>query len=96
MVTSRAKIFGGLCTGERMGSGAAKLIQWAQDEHTDRWLINRLAQALYDFCSAEDAAERARPWLSELIRKANDENATWWDKIKTSMTGKRSIGSMIG
>lgn len=75
-------------TGERMGSGAAKLIQWAQDEHTDRWLINRLAQALYDFCSAEDAAERARPWLSELIRKANDENATWWDKIKTSMTGQ--------
>ena len=75
-------------TGERLGSGAGKLIAWAQNEHTDRWLINRLAQALHDFCSAEDAAERVRPWLSELIRKANDENATWWDKIKTSMTGQ--------
>ena len=75
-------------TGERLGSGAGKLIAWAQNEHTDRWLINRLAQALHDFCSAEDAAERVRPWLSELIRKANDENATWWDKIKISMTGQ--------
>ena len=75
-------------TGERLGSGAGKLIAWAQNEHTDRWLINRLAQDLHDFCSAEDAHERVRPWLSELIRKANDENATWWDKIKISMTGQ--------
>ncbi len=78
-------------TGERLGNGAGKLIAWAQNEHTDRWLINRLAQALNEFCASEDALERLRPWLSELVRKANDENAdsaTWWDKIKTSMTGQ--------
>ena len=75
-------------TGERLGYGAAQMVSWAQNEHTDRWLINRLAQALHEFCSAPDAIERVRPWLGELILQANQNNASWWDKIKTSMTGQ--------
>lgn len=74
--------------GERLGKGAARLIGWAQAEHTDRWLIRRLAQALHDFCSADDAAERLRPWLSELAQQVQQENADWWDKLKARMTGQ--------
>lgn len=75
-------------TGERLGRGSAKLVAWAQSEGADQWLINRFAQAAYQFCTAEDAVERIRPWLQQMVQKVTDENATWWDKLKTQMTGQ--------
>ena len=75
-------------TGERLGRGSAKLVAWAQSEGADQWLINRFAQAAYQFCTTEDAVERIRPWLQQMVQKVTDENATWWDKLKTQMTGQ--------
>ena len=74
--------------GERLGRGAARILSWAQSEHTDRWLVNRLAQALEQFCSAEDAAERLRPWLLQLFQQAEKEKVGWWEKLKSQMTGQ--------
>ena len=75
-------------TGERLGRGAAKIVGWAQSERADQWLINRFAQATLQFCTAEDAVERIRPWLKQMAKQAAAENATWWDKFKTQVTGQ--------
>lgn len=75
-------------TGERLGRGTAKIVGWAQSEHADQWLINRFAQATLQFCTAEDAVERIRPWLQQMAKQAAEENATWWDKLKTQVTGQ--------
>ena len=75
-------------TGERLGRGAAKIVGWAQSERADQWLINRFAQATLQFCTAEDAVERIRPWLQHMAKQAAAENATWWDKFKTQVTGQ--------
>ena len=75
-------------TGDRLGRGAAKIVGWAQSEHADQWLINRFAQATLQFCTADDAVERIRPWLQQMAKQAAAENATWWDKLKTQVTGQ--------
>lgn len=75
-------------TGERLGCGAAKIVGWAQSERADQWLINRFAQAILQFCTADDAVERIRPWLQQMAKQAAAENATWWDKFKTQVTGQ--------
>lgn len=75
-------------TGDRLGRGAAKIVGWAQSEHADQWLINRFAQATLQFCTADDAVERIRPWLQQMAKQAAEENASWWDKFKTQVTGQ--------
>ncbi len=75
-------------TGERLGRGASKVVGWAQSERADQWLINRFAQATLQFCTADDAVERIRPWLQQMAKQAAEENATWWDKFKTQVTGQ--------
>ncbi len=75
-------------TGERLGRGAANIVGWAQSERADQWLINRFAQATLQFCTADDAVERIRPWLQQMAKQAAEQNATWWDKFKTQVTGQ--------
>lgn len=75
-------------SGDRLGRAAARLIRVAQAQGLDQKLVNALAASTYEFVTAEDAKERVRPWLNELAAAAKKIDASWWDNLKTKVTGQ--------
>jgi uncharacterized membrane-anchored protein YjiN (DUF445 family) len=75
-------------SGDRLGRSTARLIQTAQEQQLDKKLVNALAASIHEFVTAEDAKERVRPWLNELVSAAQKADASWWEKVKTQFTGQ--------
>lgn len=78
-------------SGDRLGRVTARLVDTAQSQQLDQKLVNALAASLHEFVSRDDAKERIRPWLTELVsaaQKAELIDASWWAKMKGQLTGQ--------
>ena len=78
-------------SGDRLGRASARLVDAAQAQKLDQKLVNALAASLHEFVSRDDAKERIRPWLTELVsaaQKAELIDASWWAKMKGQLTGQ--------
>lgn len=78
-------------TGPRIGRVLSRVVGTAQEQHLDRALVKTLALSIHRFVTAEDAKERVKPWVEELIiesQKAKIVDASWWAKMKNQLTGQ--------